>query len=714
MGQSLTKKEAAELVDRSTRWVERNAADLRHEQDGFDLAKLPPEAQEKWARKQNVIQMTTPAAAPGQLALALTLPQGPNLSDSDRAEAEKRYTVIEPLIKPEKYALLYIQHRHSKVAVVNYLAAQHNTKPRTVYHWLKLYRNEGLPGLVCRDRADKGKPRSLNNAALEFILAAAMPKKGAYGELTVAEIYRAYFEERAWRASHVGKPLGEFELLKYRRYLDGSGRLSADAQLPDASYSTFRTWFGRIPEVAKVFGREGQEAFSNTQEIISFRNLTEIKPLDYVVMDHRRLDIFCLVRSKTGWNLARPWLTAAIDMRTRKWLAWVIVENPSSDSIAATLKRAFLAYGLPKSLYWDNGKDFTCEWFEGKSVRSRKAAKIGELGTAWRGVLDTLNVRVHHAIVRRARSKIIEPNFLNVAGIDKTMPWYCGHKPTARPERFGALIDQHERWMKGADVEPAFPTIQEVAGLYDEALNTLNEREHTGEGMVKITPTGRGWLCPNEAWELHIGKVERRPVPADVLQFAFAKRREITVRNGEVRTTFGARQYHYRLADSNVSLMAFNGREVQIAYDPLDLETAALYCDNRFLGLAHCIELRRMGEDAFVEDEKARRASRREVRKFIEAVHQQVPVSDYRERALRRRAVLPEQVQPVGDGGGSPTPGALNIPLPPPIAEAIVAASAAAEFSFAKAPVAGADLIRQADASAYRDDDDEFRFFKGD
>ena len=544
----------------------------------------------------------------------------------------------------------------------------------------------------------------LNAAALDFLLAAALPQKGSYGTLSVREIYRAYGEEKAWRASHASRPLGEFEERKYFRYLDKSGRLAASAQLPPASYETFRTWFNRIPEVARVMARDGEEAFHNTQEILSFRNLTDIRPLDYVVMDHRRLDIFCLLRDRAGWKLGRPWVTCAMDMRTRKWLAWVIVENPSSDSIAMVLKRSFLDHGLPVELYWDNGKDFRCTWLEGKTERERKAAPVGELGSAWRGVLETLGVRVRHAIVRRARSKIIEPNFLNTANFDRTLPWYCGHRPAARPERFDALLSQHERWMKGEAVEPAFPTIEQVAAIYDEFLESLNEREHSGEGMSKITPTGRGWLCPNEAWERLIGKVELRSVPADVIQFAFNKRRTVTVRNGEIQTQFDKGKYHYRLADG-VSLMAFNGREIQFGYDVLDLETIALYCDDRFIGLANCVDLRRMGEQAFVQDEKDRRASRREVKRFIAASHQQIPVADYRERATRRRAVAPGRTEPARP--------AAPCMLPAAIVEASKKAAEDHAFSFAGASD-GADVIRAADASAYSDDDSEFQFFQED
>jgi transposase InsO family protein len=588
--------------------------------------------------------------------------------------------------------------------MVDFLAARHGTKRRTLYDWLKRWERDGIAGLVNRNRKDKGQPRVLNTAALDFILAAALPRKGSYGALSVREVYRAYVEESAWRASHATKLLREFEEKKYFRYLDSSGRLSPVAQLPDASYETFRTWFNRIPEVVRVMGRDGEEAFHNSQEVLSFRNLTDVRPLDYVVMDHRRLDIFCLLRERGGWKLGRPWLTAALDMRTRKWLSWVIVENPSSDSIAAVLKRTFLDHGLPLNLYWDNGKDFTCEWFEGKKSHARTAPKVGDIGTAWRGVLETLGVRVTHAIVKRARSKIIEPNFVNVANFDKTLPWYCGHKPTARPERFAALIEQHERWLAKDSDQPAFPTIEAVAATYDEALDQLNEREHSGEGMSKITPTGRGWLCPNEAWERLIGTIEQRTVPPDVIQFAFAKRRKVTVRNGEIRTQFDQGKRHYRLSDG-VSLMAYNGQAIEFGYDPLDLETISLYHQDRFLGLAHCVELRRMGEQSFVVDEKDRRASRREVKKFIAAVHQQVPIPDHQQRAARRRAAAAERTEPE------------RAAAPRALPAAIVAASQAdageRAFSFAAAPAAGAELIARANDNAYRDDDDAtFQFFK--
>ena len=99
----------------------------------YKLGSLPPDAQIEWARRNNVIAMT-PASAPGQLALSLTVPVGPNLSEEDRIEVEKRYRMIEPLIRPDQFVAIWAQHKNSRVAVIDWLAKQHKTK-RRIHGW---------------------------------------------------------------------------------------------------------------------------------------------------------------------------------------------------------------------------------------------------------------------------------------------------------------------------------------------------------------------------------------------------------------------------------------------------------------------------------------------------------------------------------------------------------------------------------------------------
>jgi hypothetical protein len=318
---------------------------------------------------------------------------------------------------------------------------------------------------------------------------------------------------------------------------------------------------------------------------------------------------------------------------------------------------------------------------------------------AWRGVLETLGVRVTHAIKYRARAKIIEPNFVRTSDFDRSTPWWCGHKPGARPKRFEALLEQHEQWLAGHG-EAAFPTIRQVAKIYSDLLaDELNERELQGEAMQKVTPRGRGWMCPNEAWEILIRDVELKSVPAEVLQFCFAKRKTVTVKHAEVHSTFGGYDYHWRLSDPR-NLMALNGQQVEFAYDPGDLGTVALYYQDRFLGLAENVELRRMGEQDFVQDERDRRRQRRDIKDAIEDVHRTVPMAGVIERQARRAEVRPSRIEP----SRTVSPALL----PAAIVEAAQAKAADDSFSFsavdAALPVAGA-----AEAPV----DDNFEFFGG-
>ncbi|MBZ5584242.1 MAG: DDE-type integrase/transposase/recombinase, partial [Acidobacteriia bacterium] len=440
-------------------------------------------------------------AAPNALALTLAPAVGLNGSEAEQARAGEQFRLlIDPIINPERYPDLHSRFAR-KTDLLDHIARENGLSARTLRRRLQRWEEQQIVGLTRKIRVDKGIPRALNEAAREFILGAVLPNPGAYGELSTRDVFRVYEEERRWRSLNAREPLSPADRARYRRYIGPDGCLTPAAQLPEASYATFCRCVAQIPELVKTMARGGDEAYRNG-ELITYRDLESIQPLDYVVMDHRVLDMFCLIPERRGWRLGRPWLTAAIDMRTRKWLGWCIVETPSSDSIATVLKQVFVNCGLPKAVYWDNGKDFRCQWLEGRKEESRSAAAAGALPEKWTGVLESLDVRVHHAIVRNARAKIIEPNFNNIANFDRTLPEWCGHRPGSRPERFDRLLKEHEAWESGERDTTPFRTIEEVAQLYSDLIeHDLNERPHQGEGMRKVLPQGLGWLCPNEAWE---------------------------------------------------------------------------------------------------------------------------------------------------------------------------------------------------------------------
>lgn len=621
-----------------------------------------------------------------------------NGNEAEQLKAgEKFRRLIDPIINPERYQELRSRFGR-KTDLLKHIASENGVCVKTVERTLKRWEEQGINGLTRKIRADKGIHLALNDAGREFILGAALPKPHSYGELSTKDIFRLYEEELRWRADHAGKPLCPTDRARYRRYVGADGCLLPSAQLTRASYPTFCRYVAQMPELVKTMARKGEDSYRDGELIIS-RDMASVQLLDYVIFDHRVLDIFTLVRDRNGWRTIRPWITAAIDMRSRKWLGWCFVETPSSDSIATVLKQVFLDFGLPKSVYWDRGRDFMCQWLQGRKEKKRTVAAIGELPEKWAGVMESLGVRVHHAIAYNARAKLIEPNFQNIANFDRTLPEWCGHKPGARPERFDRLIKEHEAWMSGERESTPFRTIEQIAALYTDFIERdLNERPHQGSGMRKVLPRGMGWYCPNEIWELGIGRVPRRSVPADVLQLCFAKRREATIRNGEIGATFGGRQYHYRLEGDPLGLLALNGRKVLFGYDPQDLGEIALYReDGQFIALARSAELRRMSEDGFVEDIRNQRTAQREMKRFVAAVHQAVPIPDAETHLARRRAVVPARVPPER----------ANIPAQIPAGIAAAHAAKQAERAAALESVTVPRVERQPES----DDDGSFSLY---
>ena len=101
------------------------------------------------------------AADPVDAGTGLSLPIGPKLSAGDKAEAIRKFGVVEPLISPGKFVALWAGCGGLKMAVMDLLAGQHQVSRNTLYRWLKSYKTSGLQGLAGRpERSDKGRARN--------------------------------------------------------------------------------------------------------------------------------------------------------------------------------------------------------------------------------------------------------------------------------------------------------------------------------------------------------------------------------------------------------------------------------------------------------------------------------------------------------------------------------------------------------------------------
>src|SRR6266436_3720349 len=106
------------------------------------------------------------------------------LSEAQRAQALERFTIIRPALEKE---ITQAQVAHT-----------HQISLRTVQHWMKSYREQGLAGLADAARSDKGTSRSLPPDAITLIegLALQTPPRSA------AAIHRqvtAIAKEQGWK-----------------------------------------------------------------------------------------------------------------------------------------------------------------------------------------------------------------------------------------------------------------------------------------------------------------------------------------------------------------------------------------------------------------------------------------------------------------------------------------------------------------------------------
>ncbi len=150
--------------------------------------------------------------------------------------------------------------------------------------------------MVDKYRWDKGRPRKCNAAGLDLMVKLLTPEPGpsGYGAMSIQTAFCEYQAELVWRREMTGKRLENGDARRWRNYLDAEGRLLPEAPLSRVAYDTFRCLVHRLPQPLLKLGRKGREAFDNTEVPYSHRDLEKLSPLDWVVMDHRQLEVFCL------------------------------------------------------------------------------------------------------------------------------------------------------------------------------------------------------------------------------------------------------------------------------------------------------------------------------------------------------------------------------------------------------------------------------------
>lgn len=252
-------------------------------------------------------------------------------------------------------------------------------------------------------------------------------------------------------------------------------------KLPSASaflrrlYSDLEQEYGVSGTAAAYRARYGLAAFERKYGHYLDRDDSDC-PAGYAwVFDHAQLDI--MVKSPESERLVRFWISAVLDMRSWKLLYYVLkTSTPNAQDVIDVYLGAVARYGVPNTVYLDNGKDYRSKDFSG---RTRKV-RIEHDETWMRSVLGQTGVaRVIFAIPFNARAKRIERWFLKLhEGFERILcKGYTGANTYAR-------TDELKRIIKRGDVLDYGDFIMMLDLFIDDLNNRKTDKQSKLHGLT--------------------------------------------------------------------------------------------------------------------------------------------------------------------------------------------------------------------------------------
>jgi transposase InsO family protein len=308
-----------------------------------------------------------------------------------------------------------------------------------------------------------------------------------------------------------------------------------------------------IPNAVKVFYRMGEKAYHDRFDSYIERDYTLFKAMEWGCGDHHIFDFVIMHEGR----IFRPWLTAFIDMRSRKITGWHIDVVPNTLTIMRAFSMSVETCGLFGNLLIDNGKDFKSEWFAGSAWKERRTRPERETLDLIEGVLHDCGTKAHFATPYRGQSKPIERFFRTVIELfSKQQEFYVGSNTATRPDEaklYWGRINGRDR----IEVTYTLEQLREDFGNFATWFNSC--WQHSGQGMDGKTPD-----------DVFSANLEvKREMPEAMRKYVFAIReKRIVQRNG---ITIDGIDYY------NEQLARFTGQRVEVRRDINDVGKVAVF-----------------------------------------------------------------------------------------------------------------------------------------
>lgn len=309
-----------------------------------------------------------------------------------------------------------------------------------------------------------------------------------------------------------------------------------------------------IPQAVLIYMRDGDKAMKDKCLPYISRMYDKLHANDVWIADNHTLDI----QSYDGnGTVHRLYLTAFLDAKSGVLVGWNITDTPNSQSTILALRHGIMRFGLPKLVYFDNGREFLVHDIGGKGHRTRKSDEnVIEPPT----ILQRLGIEMRNAIVRNAKAKPIERTFSTVTmQFSRMFEGYCGGTIFQRPESL-------KRRIKDGGLPCDFE-IREA--LNDWIDGDYNMQEYGGseskyKGMSRI-----------DVWNQDIQNVGVRQAAESDLNLMLMRSTRIqkVKRDGVFVTIAGEKVWYMDYENTYKHL----GEEVYVRYDPANLSEVRVY-----------------------------------------------------------------------------------------------------------------------------------------
>ncbi|NII74244.1 transposase InsO family protein [Dyella sp. SG562] len=315
-----------------------------------------------------------------------------------------------------------------------------------------------------------------------------------------------------------------------------------------------------LPRAVRLLARQGEDALMRSYPAQE-RDRSMFTALEAVNADGHRWDV--RVRFPDG-SEGRPCIVGWQDLYSGRILAWRLCDHESSDVVRLSFGDMLRNYGVPGSVYLDNGRAFASKWMTG-GTPTRYRFKVREEDPA--GLITALvgEDNVHWVTPYHGQAKPIERAWLDFCERISKHPAfagaYVGNSVVNKPENYGSRVIEWD--------------------VFERTVNSEIHEHNARHGRRSKVCNGRSF---NQVFDESFAKIAVRRVSEEQLRLLLLAAEAVTASalDGSVRLA-GNRYWAEALSEHA-------GRKVVLRVDPWHLQGEAhVYAlDGTFITSAPC------------------------------------------------------------------------------------------------------------------------------